>query len=45
MKNIFITGGSGFFGSHLRIFGQLRFKVTALIEYNSFHDWWMVKRA
>ena len=44
MKNIFITGGSGFFGSHLiEYLVNLGFKVTALIEYNSFHDYGWLK--
>jgi NAD dependent epimerase/dehydratase len=36
---IFITGAEGFFGSHLTEFLLSKgFKVTALIQYNSFHN-------
>ena len=43
MKNIFIAVDLVFWLSSHRIFGRLGFKVTALIEYNSFHDYGWLK--
>jgi dTDP-glucose 4,6-dehydratase len=41
---IFITGAEGFFGSHLTEYlVNLGFKVTALIQYNSFHNYGWLK--
>ena len=41
---IFITGAEGFFGSHLTEYLVKKgFKVTALIQYNSFHNYGWLK--
>jgi len=43
-KNIFITGAGGFIGSHLTTkLLDLGANVTALVQYNSLHDWGMLE--
>ena len=39
-KNILVTGGEGFIGSHLcENLVNNGHKVTALVQYNSFNSW------
>src|SRR5260221_9112024 len=40
MKNILITGGAGFIGSHLvdHLLGEGAWKVTAVDDFNDFYD-------
>ncbi len=40
MKNILITGGAGFIGSHLadRLLGEAAWRVTVVDDFNNFYD-------
>lgn len=40
---IFITGSEGFFGSHLTELLSKKNRITALIQYNSFHNYGWLK--